>query len=91
MAMANPNNEPQPMEASRGTPETIKAKRRLYCKKYNGCLSIAVMNKWKGFTCAGCTGYEQMSMLEARADVEGFVGLLQAMSSPRGERWRPVT
>ena len=39
------------------TVEEVPTHRRLDCANYDQCLTVAVKNRWQGFTCLGCSRY----------------------------------
>lgn len=43
-----------------------KVKRNVFCRHYGECLDYTIRNKWPGFSCRSCRGYEQ-EMLDAEA------------------------
>src|SRR5690349_5763747 len=60
---------PHPVRSPRiDDPDEVPKLRRLDCRNYDGCLDIAIENRWPGFTCIGCPGYQRQTAAEAKRD-----------------------
>lgn len=57
-------------------PEKVPLYRRLDCRSYNRCLSVASDEGWPGFTCNDCQAHSPMSGTEQLADMEAMASLL---------------
>lgn len=65
-------------------PELVPEHRRLDCRRYNGCLTVAYKQDWPGFSCAGCQVRDPLTDDERRSDLEGMARLISEI--PRGLR-----
>lgn len=44
----------RPVEDDGGEVETIDARRRLHCRRYENCLTYAASVNWSSFNCSAC-------------------------------------
>lgn len=49
--------------------------RLLDCRRYDGCLDIAIARDWPGFDCIGCPAYVPFDRAELRRQVRALVAL----------------
>ena len=62
--------------------------RWLHCRRYDGCLEVAVSLGWPSWCCTGCTGYEVIDAVQERSDVLALLTLLGEVRMPLGKRRR---
>lgn len=57
-------------------PEEAARVRRLDCRHYSACLSVACRQRWEGFSCRSCPAYLAPTEIETRADLDGLAGIV---------------
>ena len=57
-------------------PDDVDQIRRLDCRSYDRCLDLAVEEKWRGFHCRECRGYEAPTPDEQKSDMIAALTLL---------------
>jgi len=40
-----------------------EVRRNVFCLHYGECLNLAIHNRWPGFSCQDCEGYEQEKLV----------------------------
>jgi hypothetical protein len=55
--------------------------RRLTCRQYNACLTIALKQRWDGFACNRCSVDDCLSREEQRFEFDGLANVLANISS----------
>jgi hypothetical protein len=58
-------------------------RRRVYCRRYDGCLGVAVANDWPGFACHACGAYEPLTDVEEARDARGRLELVDLIRGIR--------
>ena len=72
------NSRRQPMLSDGAAPqpfslisvEETDAERRVWCRRYDRCLSHAAVQLWDGWTCAQCDVDDEMSLEEKKQAIE---------------------
>lgn len=58
------------------TPEAAGRKRKLDCRHYDKCLTIAVDEKWESFTCRQCRAYDPKTRMEMIRESSALCAIL---------------
>lgn len=72
-------------------PDKVPEVRKVTCKYYNYCLSIADKNNWRGFSCRECYAYEAITSDDNKRDYEGIVNMLIASVGGNPEDFMKIT
>ena len=59
-------------------PELIPKSRKIGCRYYNFCLSVAEASNWDGFSCLDCRAFEKLTPDESLRDHDGIISMLVA-------------
>jgi hypothetical protein len=71
---------PQPLTRSLDLAQ-VDEHQRLHCRHRSACLDHARLERWRGFSCLGCDGYERSTRAEIVADHEQLIALAMAVVS----------
>lgn len=66
-------------------PDRTSGTRHLHCRRYNGCLDVAVVKGWRGFSCENCGAFEPLSPQGEYRDLDGLLDLMAAVATPSND------
>lgn len=66
----------QPTPRSLRTPlvtmQQVERHRNLHCLQYDDCLTVVVVENWRGWTCRYCPGFREQPQPERHPDTRRF-------------------